>query len=242
MTTNEFDISCYSEDKTIFYTALLPDRIEEALQTMEKSFYDNEPLCSSYGVSSNRTAVMELNHLCRLVAREGKSLVAIDVATDKIIGSVFNKLQEIDKPGEESFFENFTRTHCTAEESTAIMNSMKESDEVANVFEIYGAVKLMEIVFLTVSPDYGQKKVGFHLVKYSLDLLNKLARQPNGPTLATSMLTSKFSTRIAQSLKFDIVATIPFDKFVFRGVKSSQKIDPIHEVVSMVAKRAIISD
>lgn len=57
------------------------------------------------------------------------------------------------------------------------------------------------------------------------------------PALASAIMTSYYSNRIAMKLHFNKVLEISFDKFEFNGIKYSEKISQPHQHVALVAKR-----
>ncbi|XP_074109069.1 uncharacterized protein LOC141533875 [Cotesia typhae] len=66
--------------------------LKGALSIIKEIFYADESLSKGCGVSYERGAAEELESLCRNVAADGLSVVAIDVNTREVVGVVLNKI------------------------------------------------------------------------------------------------------------------------------------------------------
>lgn len=64
-------------------------------QVLNSSFFLNESICNATEINlpENIQARKELRDLCRQVAQDGCSLVAIEKSTDITVAIAFNKLQ-----------------------------------------------------------------------------------------------------------------------------------------------------
>ena len=58
-----------------------------------KSFFDNECVCQGTEISSSNQAIDDLTLLCKEVAADGVSIIAVEKSTDRVVGVSFNKLQ-----------------------------------------------------------------------------------------------------------------------------------------------------
>lgn len=110
-------------------------------------------------------------------------------------------------------------------------------------------------MFLTTHPAYGKRRIGELLVTSSLELGKELRRGKNVrtpvtihgsddlsnadkiPTLASAIMTSNYSQRIAIKLHFDQLIEVSYDEFEFNGKKYSEKVNKEHQKCVLVAKR-----
>lgn len=87
----------YFKDE-IEYLKLTPELIEESVSVLNRSFFINESVCkaSEINLPSNPDSIQarkDLSELCRIVAKDGVSLVAKHIPTDRIVSVAFNKIQ-----------------------------------------------------------------------------------------------------------------------------------------------------
>jgi len=128
-------------------------------------------------------------------------------------------------------------------------------DSQINLFEHYGVKCIFEIMFLATLPAYGKRRIGEMLVSSSLEIGKELRHDKNVripvtihgsnevtntdavPSLASAIMTSNYSYRIAMKLRFDELLKISYDKFEFNGKKFSERIGQEHRQCVLVAKR-----
>lgn len=128
-------------------------------------------------------------------------------------------------------------------------------DSRINLFKHYYVDCILEIMFLATLHTYGNRRIGEMLVISSLELGNELRRGKNVripitihgnnevtnadavPTLASAIMTSTYSSRIAMKLHFDQLLEIPYDEIEYDGKKYSEKIGQEHRQCVLVAKR-----
>lgn len=82
----------------IEYVKLTPEDVEEAVDALNISFFVNESVCraSEINIPKNPDSIQarkDLSELCRIVAKDGVSLVAKHIPSNKIVGVAFNKVQ-----------------------------------------------------------------------------------------------------------------------------------------------------
>lgn len=82
-----------TEDETIDFESLANDTLEGALDVIRKSFFIYENVCKGVDLLSEPGASKELEKLCLETAKDGVSVVAVDVNSGKVIGVAFNKIQ-----------------------------------------------------------------------------------------------------------------------------------------------------
>lgn len=110
-------------------------------------------------------------------------------------------------------------------------------------------------MFLVTHSAYGKRRIGELLITSSLELGKELKRGKNVktpvtihgnndlsnadkiPTLASAIMTSNYSQRIAAKLHFDQLLEVFYDEFKFNGKKYSEKIGQEHQKCILVAKR-----
>lgn len=108
-------------------------------------------------------------------------------------------------------------------------------------------------MFLATHPAYGKRQIGELLITTSLELGKELKYDKNVkipvtihgndnlsnvdkiPTLASAIMTSNYSQRIATKLHFDQLIEVSYDEFEFNGKKYSEKIE--NQKCVLVAKR-----
>lgn len=128
-------------------------------------------------------------------------------------------------------------------------------DSRINLFRHYNVNCILELMFLATLPDYGSRRIGELLVTSSLELgkelrrgkkvktpvtihgSNELTNADTVPVLASAIMTSNYSQRIAMKLHFDQLLEISYDEFEFDGKKFSETIGQEHQQCILVAKR-----
>lgn len=111
-------------------------------------------------------------------------------------------------------------------------------------------------MYLATLPAYGKRRIGETLITSSLKLgkdlrrgyenvrmpvtiqgSNEITNADVVPALASAIMTSSYSGRIAMKLHFDILLEIPYDDYEFNGKKFSERIGQEHQRCMLVAKR-----
>ena len=95
---NNNDSSMYqfkreSHDGNIEYVLLPITRLTDAIKVLNLGFYPFENVSVSTEVARNLKAIAELNELSQECIKDGVSIVAIEKASDQIIGVSINKIQ-----------------------------------------------------------------------------------------------------------------------------------------------------
>lgn len=135
------------------------------------------------------------------------------------------------------------------------MDFMIKVDSQINLFKHYYVDCILEIMFLATLHTYGNRRIGEMLITSSLELGNELRRGKNVripvtihgnnevtnadavPTLASAVMTSSYSYRIAIKLHFDQLLEVSYDEVEFEGKKYSERIGQEHRRTVLVAKR-----
>ncbi|XP_029157403.1 uncharacterized protein LOC114929870 isoform X2 [Nylanderia fulva] len=230
------------EDGRIEFETLTDETLQGALDVIRKSFCVHESVCKAVELMSEPGASEELIELCLNAAKDGVTVVAIDIITNEVVGVCFNKLQVYSDSSEKSFFEQF-RDNCKYESSKYLMNLMIDVDSRINLFKHYNVHCILELMFLATLPAYGKRGIGESLIASSLALGKELRRDKikkipitiNGnneltnadkvPTLASAIMTSSYSQRIATKLHFNQLIEVSYDEFEFNGKKFSEKLE-----------------
>lgn len=82
-----------TEDGRIEFESLTNETLEGALDVIRKSFFLYESVCIGVNLTSEPGASEELEELCLNAAKDGVSVVAIDVHSNEVVGVCFNKIQ-----------------------------------------------------------------------------------------------------------------------------------------------------
>ncbi|XP_011707436.1 PREDICTED: uncharacterized protein LOC105462500 isoform X1 [Wasmannia auropunctata] len=239
----------------IEFESLSDETLEGALEVIRKTFFLYESVSIAVEMNSEPGACAELEELCLYAAKDGVSVVAIDITTNEVIGVAFNKLQVSTDSSEKSFFERFS-DNCRYKSSKALMDFMINVDSRINLFKHYYVNCILEIMFLATLPTYGKRGIGEMLITSSLELgkelrhgknvripvtirgSNELTNADAVPTLASAIMTSFYSYRIAMKLHFDKLLEVSYDEFEYNGKKFSEKISQVHRnICVLVAKR-----
>uniref|UniRef100_A0A0C9R5F0 Lin-49_2 protein n=3 Tax=Fopius arisanus TaxID=64838 RepID=A0A0C9R5F0_9HYME len=243
-----------TEDGAIEFESMTTETLPGALEVIKESFFTDENTCRGVEILSEPGASSELEDLCLNAAQDGVSVVAIDVATGKVVGASFNKIQMQQKPGEKSAFEVFSET-CKYKSSKALMDVMILVDSKVDLFKHYNVDCILEVMFLVTARSHRGKRIAELLMASSIEIARQLKchkdvqtpveiqgtnviTNPNCvPGLVSAIASSNYSQRIAEKLGFHSLAEIKFEDFVFNGKKVSERIDDVHKSWRLVAKR-----
>lgn len=128
-------------------------------------------------------------------------------------------------------------------------------DSRVNLFKHYNVNCILEIMFLATLPTYWRRRIGELLVSSSLEIGKELKRGKNVktpvtvhdndevtnaemvPLLASAIMTSNYSIKIALKFGFEQHAEVPYDEFKFNEKKFSERISKEHRKCILVAKR-----
>lgn len=84
------------EDGSIEFESLTDETLEGALDVIRKSFFICENVSKGVDLTSEPGASKELEELCLHAAKDGVSVVAVDVDSGDVVGVAFNKIQVTD--------------------------------------------------------------------------------------------------------------------------------------------------
>ena len=82
-----------SEDRTVEWVSMRADQLAGAIDVMRESFFPNETISKALLLNERKRASAQVERLARLAANDGVSIVAVEVATGRVIGVAFNKIQ-----------------------------------------------------------------------------------------------------------------------------------------------------
>ncbi|KAL2726713.1 uncharacterized protein V1478_006991 [Vespula squamosa] len=243
-----------TDDGAIEFESLTNDTLSGALDVIRKSFFIGENVCKGVELITEPGAADELIELCLNAAKDGVSVVAIDVKTGEVVGALFNKIQVAGNPTDKSSFELFSE-NCKYKSSKALVDFMIDVDGRINLFKHYNVKYILELMFLGTLPNYGKRRIGELLISSSLEMARELKRGKSVkipvtindnnyienydviPTLSSTIATSNYSQKICRKLGFEILLEGSFDQYEFNNKKFSDKIDKEHKTFVVFAKR-----
>lgn len=82
-----------TEDGAIEFESLTTETLKGALNVFREAFCADEAVSIGVDLLAEPGADQELEELCLNAARDGVSVVAIDVSTREVVGVSFNKIQ-----------------------------------------------------------------------------------------------------------------------------------------------------
>ncbi|RZF42163.1 hypothetical protein LSTR_LSTR004312 [Laodelphax striatellus] len=201
---------------------LTPEYLDQALQTLSEGFFPYESVSLGCSVNSNPGACRELEKLAAITAEDKVSFIAIESSTNKVVGSLFNKIQKKSDGDGPSFFEDFRNNYCKESNSKGLIDFMIEMDSFIDIFSKFQVDQVLELMFVSVNPDFRRRGIASLLIKSSLDVI----RQENSAIkLASSLATSSFTYKILKKLQFEAVLRKEFDDFSFNSEPYSSKVD-----------------
>ncbi|XP_037955575.1 uncharacterized protein LOC119685384 [Teleopsis dalmanni] len=222
--------------------SLTQDKLEEALNILDASFFLNESVCNGCEINlpENRQSRLELRELCRITAEDGVSLVVVEATSGKIVSVAFNKIQFLPDNNEEPFFIKFRNESTHSIQAQALMDFMIEVDGKVDVFSMFKIDSLCELMFLATLPDYERNGFGNMVTKYTIELTRELSQgiglddinpdlRTKRPKAVTAIFTSLFSQKIGKLNDFQILSTNPYTEFIFNGKTFDQRINPMHK-------------
>ena len=69
------------------------DQLEAAIQVMRESFFPHESISKALRLNERPRASIQTERIARISANDGVSIVAVEVATGRVVGVAFNKIQ-----------------------------------------------------------------------------------------------------------------------------------------------------
>ncbi|KOX73397.1 hypothetical protein WN51_14443 [Melipona quadrifasciata] len=243
-----------TEDGTVDFESLTNDTLEGALDVIRKSFFIYENVCKGVDLLSEPGASKELEELCLETAKDGVSVVAVDVNSREVIGVAFNKIQLLNSSSKKSAFEIFSE-NCKYKSSKALVDFMINMDTRINLFKHYNTDCIFEIMFLSTLPNYQKRKIGELLISTSIEVAkqlkkrnivkipviinddNKIHNLEALPNLVSALMTSNYSQKIAVKCGFENLMSISFEEFEFKGKTFSERIGNEHRNCVLVSKR-----
>lgn len=245
-----------TEDGDIEFESLTNDTLSGALDVIRKSFFTRENVCKGVELIKEPGAADELIELCLNAAKDGVSVVAIDVKSGEVVGALFNKIQVAGSPTDKSSFELFSE-NCKYKSSKALVDFMIDVDGYINLFKHYNVKYILEIMFLATLPNFGKRRIGELLISSSLEIARELKRGKSVkipvtinnnnfienydiiPTLSSTIATSDYSKKICMKLGFEILLERNFDQYEFNDKKFSDRIDEKNQTFIVFAKRIL---
>lgn len=82
-----------SEDRMVEWVSMREDQLAGAIDVMRESFFPNENISKALRLNERTRASAQTERLAKFAANDGVSIVAVEVATGRVIGVAFNKIQ-----------------------------------------------------------------------------------------------------------------------------------------------------
>ncbi|XP_057318379.1 uncharacterized protein LOC130663269 [Microplitis mediator] len=241
-----------TEDGNIVFESLTSETLDGALKVIRTSFFTDENMCKGCGLLSEPGASEEVEQLILNVAKDGISIIARDVITNEVVGTIFNKLLKPTNGNEKSQLE-ISRENVKHKASKCFIDVNLDVDSRVDLFKRYNADCIMEITFLSIRQDYRQRGIAGLLVSSSLELGRQLykgmpvktsvdidgvsiANVDDIPNFAAATMTSKYSQKLADKLGFVKVIEVSFNEVLFEGVPLSERIGDAHQTAAIDVK------
>ncbi|XP_057318691.1 uncharacterized protein LOC130663465 [Microplitis mediator] len=240
-----------TEDGEIIFESLTPETLDGALNVIRTSFFPDENMCKGCGLSSEPGALEEAEQLVLDIVKDGLSIVARDVITNEVVGTIFNKLFT---PGAGSLVSQLKkcRTNLKYKASKCFIDSFINVESRVDLFERYNADCILEMTFLAARRDYRRRGIASLLVSSSIELgrqlyngmpvkisVNNNGKSANGdniPSLIAATMSSKYSQKLLDKFGFDKVLEVSLNEVMFEGISLSEKIGNTNQTAIIGAK------
>ncbi|XP_055685322.1 uncharacterized protein LOC129791276 [Lutzomyia longipalpis] len=219
---------------------------KSSLEVLHKGFFPHENIAMAVGLDKSAQAQGDIAKLFEAQLNDGISLVARHLPTNEIVGFTVNKLHSRPLPGTPSFFEEF-RKNKLAEETRKIIKFLEYADGKIDLFAKFNTDSFIECGIVASLPEFGGRKIAFHLVEHTLRLAKEIAAGNYPETMADDLRgmkpkivfaiwTSKYSARVGEKLGFIPLDRIPFASLESLGVPLMvEKIPPEHTHIVLSA-------
>lgn len=188
----------------------------------------------------------DLTALSEDTLRDGCSLVARDVRTNRIVSIAINKIQ-YRNPLAPPYFEAFKK-RCSSINACALLDLMLDVDALVDLFQHFDTDCLFEIMFLATLPEYKGRAIGTRLVEHAIAFARRLSRDecldtvsdavrtdPRRPHAVSAIWTSSFSQIVGDRAGFERIAALRYDERVFDGRTFADRIADERHPTSVLA-------
>ena len=183
-----------------------PDRYEEVFDILANHFLPDEPLSQSFGVVWHE----DFKNLTLDVLKDNCSVCMIDKITGKMMGiRLISFMKRTDPPPD---FD--TMTYEPLKELYTFLNC--KNNEV-DFFKRYEIEEAFHFYTLGVHKDFRRLGLGSRLLQAGVALGKELGLQA-----IKGEGTSTFSQQIYEKNDFDILATMPYDQYTYKGRRLSE--------------------
>ncbi|XP_008547644.1 uncharacterized protein LOC103571298 [Microplitis demolitor] len=229
-----------TEDGEIIFESLTSETLDGALNVIRTSFFTDENMCKGCGLLSELGASEEVEQLILEIVKDGISIVAKDVITNEVVGTIFNKLFT---PGDGSLVSQLKkcRKNLKYEAAKCFIDSFIDVESRVDLFERYNADCIMEMTFLAARRDYRRRGIAGLLVSSSIKLGRQLYKGmpvnisvnndgksitngDNIPSLIAATMSSKYSQKLLDKFAFVKVLEVSLNEVMFEGISLSEKI------------------
>ncbi|XP_076384281.1 uncharacterized protein LOC143262258 [Megalopta genalis] len=254
------------EGGEIEFESLTEDTLEGALQVIRKSFFPNESICKAVNLISAPCSVRALEELCVEIAKDGVSIVAVDVKTGEVVGVVLNKIKILRdhpmprdpvtnprrpcgrppfrrhrpvlwRPCQKSWLERF-KDNCVHHRARGYVDFLIAIHSKINLFKYYNIDCIMELMFLATLPEMQQRKIGEGLVSVSVEVANALN---NGQQVKVPISDTGINSVINNFLSIPNLSTKMGTGYITMTVSSINRVTAARENRNAVRIRSITS-
>ncbi|XP_021915801.1 uncharacterized protein LOC110827934 isoform X2 [Zootermopsis nevadensis] len=246
-----------SEDRMVEWVSMREDQLAGAIDVMRESFFPNENISKALRLNERTRASAQTERLAKLAANDGVSIVAVEVATGRVIGVAFNKIQIPTPPGEKNILEQLREEKDNDPSFVEVLNYLTKVEGKVDVFAHYGVNCILEHMFLATLTEFYGRGVGRRLVQITEEVANALAsgedviaplqentnpwKKGSVPKVQALMavFTSTVSQKIGNSLGWDQLAIVNHDELLFEGEPYSLRIGPDHPTTILMGKKVV---
>ncbi|KAJ4444505.1 hypothetical protein ANN_06298 [Periplaneta americana] len=246
-----------SEDRTLEWMSMREDQLAGAIGVMRESFFPHENISKALRLNERPRASAQTERLARTAANDGACVVAVEVASGRVIGVAFNKIQVPTPPGEKNPLEKLREEQDHDPSFVEVINYLTKVEGKVDVFAHYGVNCVLELMFLATLTEYHGRGVGRRLVQATEELSRALARgedviaplnEDTNPwkncavpkvQALMAIFTSSFSQKIGNALCWDQLAVVNHDELFFEGDPYSLRIGPDHPTSILMGKKVV---
>ncbi|PSN33297.1 hypothetical protein C0J52_21153 [Blattella germanica] len=236
-----------SDDGRFKWMTLTAKYLPETIDLFRKSFYVHEPVCKVVGLAHTKKGGDQFAKLLADVAEDGMSVIAVEVATDKVVGAALNKLQYVcfsqyKEDPEKSVLERH-RSPDNDPAVTELIDFENQIEEEVDIFSRLGVNCLIDHMFLATHPDFYGQGIGLNTVVATVEFAKALNKgedivvpisedkfpwkktPPPLPEAVTAMFTSSVSQKIGYNLGWEEISVISYEKMYYQGQSYISKLE-----------------
>ncbi|XP_052780929.1 uncharacterized protein LOC128217667 [Mya arenaria] len=180
-----------------------PDRYDEVYEILGNHFTPDEPLCRSYGVVWHP----EFEKITYENLKDNCSVCMISKETDQMMGvRLIGFTRRSDPPADFSKMDY--------EPLRELFTFLHSKNKEVDFFNRYDVDEALHFYTLGVHKNYRRMGLGSKLLGAAVELGREI-----GFKAIKGEGTSNFSQRIYEKEKFDLILTMPYDEYTYKGRK-----------------------